>query len=84
MPASTPREILETTLREIVPDASLDEVSGDADLRQTFELDSLDFVELVERLGQRAGFRIEDDDADQLRTVELATAFIARGAVSRH
>ena len=83
MPATTPREILETTLREIVPDASLDRVSGDADLRETFELDSLDFVELVERLGKRAGFRIEDDDADQLRTIDSATAFLARGAAGR-
>ncbi|GAA2149223.1 acyl carrier protein [Humibacillus xanthopallidus] len=75
----SPRELLETTLREIVPDASLDGVSGDADLRETFELDSLDFVELVERLGKRAGFRIEDDDADQLRTINTATAFLSRG-----
>jgi acyl carrier protein len=83
MPTTTPREILETTLREIVPDASLDQVRGDADLRETFELDSLDFVELVERLGKRAGFRIEDDDADQLRTIDSATAFLARGAAGR-
>lgn len=75
----SPRELLETTLREIVPDASLDGVSGDTDLRETFELDSLDFVELVERLGKRAGFRIEDDDADQLRTIDKATAFLSRG-----
>lgn len=79
-PSQTPRDLLETTLREIVPDASLDELAGDADLRETFELDSLDFVELVERLGKRAGFRIEDDDADQLRTIDSATAFLARGA----
>jgi acyl carrier protein len=75
-----PREILEAALREIVPDASLADLPGDADLRETFELDSLDFVELVERLGKRAGFRIEDDDADQLRTLDSATAFLGRGA----
>ena len=58
---------------------------GGTDLRETFELDSLDFVELVERLGKRAGFRIEDDDADQLRTVDSATSFLARrSAGARH
>ncbi|MEO7754379.1 MAG: acyl carrier protein [Terracoccus sp.] len=76
---TTPRTMLEASLREIVPDASLDSVSDDADLREAFELDSLDFVELVEQLGKRAGFRIDDDDADQLRTITLATAFLARG-----
>ena len=77
---ATTRTMLETVLREIVPDASLDGLPGDADLRDTFELDSLDFVELVERLGKRAGFRIEDEDADQLRTIDSATAFLERGA----
>ena len=76
------RAILETTLREIVPDASLASLGGDVDLRQTLELDSLDFVELVERLSKRAGFRIEDDDADELRTADSATAFLVKGAGS--
>lgn len=74
------RAMLETTLREIVPDASLASLGGDVDLRQTLELDSLDFVELVDRLSKRAGFRIEDDDADELRTPDSATAFLVRGA----
>lgn len=74
------RAILETTLREIVPDASLNALGGTADLRQELELDSLDFVELVDRLSKRAGFRIEDDDADELRTPDSATAFLVRGS----
>ena len=74
----SPRAMLEAVLREIVPDASLEGLDGSTDLRETFELDSLDFVELVERLGKRAGFRIEDDDADQLRTLDSATAFLTR------
>ena len=74
------RDMLESTLREIVPDASLAGLAGDVDLRQTLELDSMDFVELVDRLSKRAGFRIEDDDADELRTPDLATAFLVRGA----
>lgn len=78
------RTLLGTVLREIVPDASLDGVPGSADLRERFELDSLDFVELVERLGKRAGFRIEDDDADQLRTIDSATAYLARRSASAH
>jgi acyl carrier protein len=72
------RTILETTLREIVPDAGLDRVPGDADLREAFELDSLDFVDLVERLSKRAGFRIEDEDAEFLRTQDGATAFLVQ------
>lgn len=76
-------DILESALREIVPDADLDLLSGDADLRQAFELDSLDFLELVEKLSKRAGFRIEDEDADRLRTVDSATSFLAMGGATR-
>ncbi|MFC8503440.1 acyl carrier protein [Pedococcus sp. NPDC057267] len=74
------RTILGTTLREIVPDADLTTLPADADLREAYELDSLDVVELVERLSARAGFRIEDTDADELRSVDRATAFLVRGA----
>lgn len=78
------RAILATTLREIVPDADLASLDGSADIRETFELDSLDFVELVERLSKRVGFRIEDEDAEALRTPDSAAAFLVRGAARRH
>jgi acyl carrier protein len=77
------RAILEETIREIVPDARLSDLSANADLRESLELDSLDFVELVERLSKRAGFRIEDDDAPALRTTESATAFLVTGSALR-
>lgn len=70
------RTMLETTLREIVPDADLSTLAPGADLRNAFELDSLDVVELVDRLSTRAGFRIEEDDADGLRSVEAVTQFL--------
>jgi len=68
--------MLDTTLREIVPDADLSTLAPGADIRSTFELDSLDFVELIDRLSSRAGFRIEEDDADGMRSVEAATHFL--------
>jgi acyl carrier protein len=70
------RAMLDATLREIVPDADLTTLPPGADLRDTFELDSLDFVELVDRLSTRAGFRIEEDDADGLRSAEAAINFL--------
>jgi len=70
------RTMLETTLREIVPDADLSTLAPGADLRDTFEPDSLDFVELVDRLSTRAGFRIEEDDADGMRSMSAAIDFL--------
>jgi acyl carrier protein len=71
------RNLLGSTLREIVPDADLDALPSGADLRSTYELDSMDVVELVERLSKRAGFRIEDDDAWVFDKVDDAVAVLA-------
>ena len=71
------RTLLEQSLRAIVPDADLSGLPGDTDLRDTFELDSLDFVEVVERLSQGAGFRIEEDE--DLRTIDAIVGLLSRG-----
>jgi len=81
------RELIEQTLLDIVPDADLDEPSPDTDIRDALELDSLDFVVLVERLSQRAHSRIDEDDYDALRTMNSAVSFLVsrtEGPVSRY
>jgi acyl carrier protein len=60
-PADADTIVREAVLR-IVPDADLDAIGPDADLRDELELDSLDFLALVETLTQRTGVRIDEDD----------------------
>jgi acyl carrier protein len=75
------RAALQEAIAHVVPSADLAEVPPDADLRDTFELDSLDFVEIVEQLSGIVGFRIEDHEAESLRTIDSATRFLtARSA----
>ena len=70
-----------TAVRRIVPDADLEQLAPDADLRQTYELDSLDFLAFVEELAQRAGVRIDEEDYPELRTLATVQAFLTgRGA----
>ena len=71
------RTLLEQSLRVVVPDADLAGLGGDTDIREQFELDSLDFVEIVERLSQGAGFRIEEDE--DLRTIDAIVGLLSRG-----
>jgi hypothetical protein len=71
------RTLLEQSLRVVVPDADLAGLGGDTDIRERFELDSLDFVEIVERLSQGAGFRIEEDE--DLRTIDAIVGLLSRG-----
>jgi acyl carrier protein len=74
------RELIAQTLLDIVPDADVVGLGDDADFREALELDSLDFVELVERLSKRAGVRIDEDDYRSLRTIGEASTFLAARA----
>jgi acyl carrier protein len=76
------RELLAQTLLDIVPDADVAALPDDADFRDALELDSLDFVELVERLSKRSGVRIDEDDYRSLRTIGDASAFLASHAAA--
>lgn len=71
------RELIEQTLLDIVPDADLDAMPSDADIRDYLELDSLDFVTLVERLSIRADYRIDEEDYSELQTMTSAARFLA-------
>jgi acyl carrier protein len=73
-------ELIGQTLLDIVPDADVAALTPETDIRQALELDSLDFVEFVERLSKRADFRIDEEDYPALRTMGSAEAFIAAKA----
>jgi acyl carrier protein len=64
-------------LREIAPDCDPDTLPGDADIRDSLELDSLDFLNFVEELAQRSGRRIEEDDYPKLATLASGATFLA-------
>lgn len=72
------RDLIEQALRGVVPDADIRGLPGDTDLRDAFELDSLDFVEIIERLSTGSGRRIEEDE--DLRTIDAIVALLTRGA----
>ena len=71
------RHLIGTAVRRIVPDADVEGLDPDADLRAAFELDSLDFLGLVELLAQASGVRIDEEDYPELRTLDSAAAFLA-------
>lgn len=61
--------LVQEALTEIVPDVDFAEIAPDADYRQALELDSLDFLNLVERLSEQADCRIDEDDYPRLTTL---------------
>jgi len=76
------REIVSRAVRQIVPDADVEHLPEDADIRRAFELDSLDFLSLVEILSGDTGIRIDEADYPDLATVATFTAFLNRARSS--
>lgn len=72
------RAMVGRAIRRIVPDADLEGTPADADLRQSFELDSLDFLSFVELLAKDSGVRLDEDDYPELATVESTADLLSR------
>lgn len=71
--------MIKEVLGEIAPEADLDALSPEADLRDSLELDSMDFLNFVEMLSKRSGKRIDEDDYPRLDTLAAGSAFLAAG-----
>ena len=72
------RAMVGRAVRKIVPDADVESLPPDADLRRTFELDSLDFLGFVELLSGESGVRIDEDDYPDLTTAAGCADLLVR------
>jgi len=72
------RAMVARSVRRIVPDADVGSVPEQADLRRTFELDSLDFLSFVELLVKESGVRLDEDDYPDLTSLAGCTDLLVR------
>ncbi|MET8808908.1 acyl carrier protein [Streptomyces sp. NPDC004546] len=68
--------LIKESITQIIPDADFTLVEPDDKFRDVLELDSLDFLSLVELLSERAGVRIDEEDYPDLTTLSDATRFL--------
>lgn len=76
-------QLIRQTLHQVAPDADLDTLTPDDDLRDTLGLDSLDFLQVVEVLSERGGIRIDEDDYPHLATLAGAVRWLSTVAATR-
>lgn len=69
--------VVKDSIINVVPDADLTGIAPDARFREVLELDSLDFLNLVEELMKRTGCRIDEDDYPRLTTLADSADFLA-------
>jgi acyl carrier protein len=76
------KSLIFDVLGGIAPEADPATVSGGEDLREALDLDSMDFMNFVVALHERAGIDIPEADYPELRTFDGAIAYLAGSRAS--
>ena len=64
-------------INAVAPDVDIQDLDVSSRLRQDLELDSLDYLQLLEILAERTGVETPEDDYAALTTVQLLIDYIA-------
>jgi acyl carrier protein len=71
------RKVVQEELNNIAPEIDLAAVDPAGDLRETFDIDSMDFLNLITAIHHRLGVDIPELDYPKLFTLDGAVAYIA-------
>lgn len=72
------KALIQQVLLDIAPEAEFDKLPGKAQLREELDLDSMDFLDFVAALHERAGIDIPEAEYGQLATLDDAIAYLTR------
>lgn len=78
MSGAETRSMIVELLSAIAPEADFAALSGDEDLREALDLDSMDFMNFVVALHEHTGIDIPEADYPKLRTLDGASIYLAR------
>ena len=71
------RSAVLAALSDAAPEADLARLAPDAELRETLDLDSMDFLRFVQAIATATGVEIPDADAGRLATLTDCIAYLA-------
>jgi acyl carrier protein len=71
------RKVVQEELNNIAPEVDLAAVDPAGDLRETFDIDSIDFLNFITAIHHRLGVDIPELDYPKLVTLDGAVAYIA-------
>jgi acyl carrier protein len=72
------RTLVLTVLGRIAPEIDPATIDADAELGSELDLDSMDFLTLVEDVGRETGFDIPERDYPQIMTLTLFADYLSR------
>ena len=65
-------------LRRIAPDIDVTQIDQTGDLREEFDIDSMDFLKLVTALSERYGMDMPESDYDQMGSFDALATYLAQ------
>ncbi len=68
--------VLIRELHRIAPDIEIDTVDRDGDLREEFDIDSMDFLNLVAALSKATGAEMPESDYARMGSVNAMLAYL--------
>ena len=83
MDATTARRTVVETLADIAPEGDFDALDPVDSLREQLDLDSLDFLVYVEKLAERTGVEVREEDYPQVDGLDSCVAFLTGAAAGR-
>jgi len=72
------RQVMVEELGNLAPETDAATIDPDADLRESLDLDSMDFLNLIAALHQRLSVAVPEADYAQLRTLNSAIAYFSK------
>lgn len=72
------RALIEKQLGLIAPEVPLDSVDKKADIRDEFDIDSMDFLTLITALGKELSLPMPEADYDQMRSFDDLLDYLSR------
>jgi len=70
------RALLVKHLGRIAPEIPVDDIDRSADLREEFDIDSMDFMTLITALGKELSLPMPEADYDQMRSFDELLAYL--------
>ncbi len=69
--------LVRSVLSEVAPDADVGSLGVDDDIRDTLDLDSVDFLNVMVAIHQRTGIEVPERDYGKLATLEAAVTYLS-------
>lgn len=70
------RDTILAIISDVAPDAEVDDVQDDADIRDELDIDSMDFLDVLVGVHERLGVEVPEADYGQVQTLASLVAYV--------